>query len=500
VEKVSDVTAVPDNLARHPTVPDAAVPDVAVRDAAAREAATRDFMVDLAGASRREPWAQRQEPSRQREWLVRQQAARLCDELGPAGFSAPRIARQIGVPPRTLRDWRRRLQQDELDPRLRGRPPKQSGFRDRHEVLEVYHEVGPHVGLPTLRAAFPTMPRGELIDLQATFRRHYRATHRRSTETLHWTTPGRVWAMDYAQPPSPIDGCYGRVLAVRDLASGMQLAWLPVLDETAETTAAVLQMLFAWHGAPLVLKSDNGSPFISRLLYELLSAWEVASLFSPPQMPGYNGSCEAGIGVLEVRTNFLAAVVGHPLLNPSGNSLLWTSADLEAARQQANEFHRPWGHRGPTRSELWTARSPITVDERAAFSLTLARCHEQVRDALAGPLARGNAQDAASLAHGNSSQPACSADRDVGHRATLAHGSSPTVDAAVGQDQTNRTYASPGPLPWCGAPGGAVHGASDQALIHRRAVRQALVGQGLLSITRRSIHLPLKRLKTAKIS
>jgi transposase-like protein len=227
VEKVSDVTAVHDNLPHHPTA-------LTARDAAA-DAATQDadFMADLAGASRREPWAHRQEPRRQRERLVRRQAAALCDELSPAGFSTPRIARQIGVVPRTLRDWRHRLQQDELDVRLRGRPPQQSGFRDRHEVLEVYHEVGPHVGLPTLRAAFPTMPRGELIDLQATWRRHYRATHRRSMETLEWTTPGRVWAMDHAQPPSSIDGYYRRVLAVRDLASGMQLAWLPVLDETA---------------------------------------------------------------------------------------------------------------------------------------------------------------------------------------------------------------------------------------------------------------------------
>jgi hypothetical protein len=251
--------------------------------------ATPDVVADLAGASRRDPWAERQQSRRQQERLVRQQAAVLCDELGPAGFSAPRIAQQIGLAPRTLRHWRRRLQQDELDARLLGRPPKQSDFRDRHEVLEVFHEVGPHVGLPTLRVAFPAMPRGELIDLQATFRRHYRVTHRRSTETLHWTTPGRVWAMDHAQPPAPIDGCYRRVLAVRDLATGMQLAWLPVLDETAETTAAVLQLLFAQHGAPLVLKSDNGSPFISRLLYELLAAWQVVPLFSPPRVPAYNG-------------------------------------------------------------------------------------------------------------------------------------------------------------------------------------------------------------------
>jgi transposase InsO family protein len=380
----------------------------------------------------------------------------------------------------------------------------------------VYHEVGPHVGLPTLRAAFPTMPRGELIGLQAGYRQAYRATHRRSGETLHWAAPGRVWAMDHAQPPAPIDGCYERALAVRDLASGMQLAWLPVLDETAETTAAVLQLLFAWHGAPLVLKSDNGSAFISQLLYDLLAAWEVVPLFSPPRMPEYNGACEAGIGALKVRTDSLAAIVGHPVcpsrcVNPSGESSpVWTSADLEAARQQANEFHRPWGHRGPTRSQVWNTRQPIVADERAAFSLTLARCHEQVQGALAVPLARGSAPDAAplahgnapkaaSLAHGNSSQSECSAGDDAQAPATLACGSSQTVDACIQEDQANSNPPPSRSLLRRVVPGGAVHGASDQALIHRRAVRQALVERGLLSITRRSIHLPIKRLRSAKI-
>jgi transposase InsO family protein len=412
-------------------------------------------------------------------------------------------------------------------------------------VLEVFHEVGPHVGLPTLRATFPTVPRSELTDLQAAFRQHVRVTYRRSMEELHWTTPSRVWAMDHAQPPSPIDGCYRRVLAVRDLASGMQLAWLPVLDETAETTAAVLRMLFACHGAPLVLKSDNGSPFISQLLYELLAAWEVVPLFSPVQMPEYNASCEAGIGALKDRTSALAARstrVLDALGRAFEGSLLWTSDDLEAARRQANELHRPWGHRGPTRSELWAARSPITADERAAFAVTLARCHQRAADALGVTLAQGQPSgpgepaspahgshpqagdaaprsmspqaqhlQAANLAHGNSPQvasaaePAHAAGGAHADRGAPAHGNSQTVDAAAQEDQANKNSVvndrgvASDPLTLGAIPRVCVHGSSLQAIIHRRAVRQALVKQGLLSITRRSIHLPIKRLRWAKI-
>ena len=91
------------------------------------------------------------------------------------------------------------------------------------------------------------MPRGELIDLQADYRGEYHTQHRQSVEQLTWTTPGRVWAMDHHESPHSIDGIYPAVLAVRDLASGLQLAWLPVPDQTAESTVWVLAPLFAQH-------------------------------------------------------------------------------------------------------------------------------------------------------------------------------------------------------------------------------------------------------------
>jgi hypothetical protein len=51
---------------------------------------------------------------------------------------------------------------------------------------------------------------------------------------------------------------------------------------------------------------------------------------------------------MKQRTNSLAA--------RGGRIVHWTSDDLAAASWQANEFHRPWGHRGPTRREVWAAR------------------------------------------------------------------------------------------------------------------------------------------------
>src|SRR5262249_36803615 len=133
------------------------------------------------------------------------------------------------------------------------------------------------------------------------YRRIWRRRRRLLLHRLHWRRPGTVWAIDFTEPQQPIDGCYPRLLAVRDLASGYQLLWLPVADESEDTAIPALQALFRQHGAPLVLKSDNGSAFIGERLALLLQSLQILPLFSPPRLPSYNGSCEAGIGSMKTR-------------------------------------------------------------------------------------------------------------------------------------------------------------------------------------------------------
>jgi transposase InsO family protein len=204
-----------------------------------------------------------------------------------------------------------------------------------------------------------------LADLQSDYRFAYQDAHRQVVETLTWTTPGTVWAIDHTQPPQPVDGVYRQILAVRDLASGMQLAWTPVLDATAQEAALVLTSLFSQHGPPLVLKSDNGSAFISQKFHELLDAWHVTPLFSPPRTPRYNGACEAGIGAGKSRTAYRAARLGR-----FGE---WTSDDLEAARCWANEHHYPHGLAAGTPAARFAARPLIDPAVRAAFQATIQR-------------------------------------------------------------------------------------------------------------------------------
>ena len=59
--------------------------------------------------------------------------------------------------------------------------------------------------------------------------------------------------------------------------------------------------VFAEHGPPLVLKSDNGSHFTGGNFPDLLAAHRVEHLLSPPYWPRYNGAVEAGIHALKDR-------------------------------------------------------------------------------------------------------------------------------------------------------------------------------------------------------
>ena len=133
----------------------------------------------------------------------------------------------------------------ELVPRLRGRPCREVTYAERVCVETLLEETGPRLGLPTLESCCPDVPRCVLAYLLEGYRRQFQAEHRLVVETLHWFRAGSVWAIDHSQPPGPIDGCYGQILAIRDLASGMQLAWTPVADATAAEALPVLEALVA---------------------------------------------------------------------------------------------------------------------------------------------------------------------------------------------------------------------------------------------------------------
>jgi transposase InsO family protein len=312
-----------------------------------------------------------QREQRQRERLVRAEAAALASTWQEQGVPQREIAELLDCPARTLRLWQHQLETGQMGAAPLGRPPLHCTAAQGQEVLSFLHGHGPWVGLPTLTGRFGTVPQAELRELLLVFRHLWVQQHPRQRCVLQWHAPGTVWAMDFTKVAQPIDGLYPYVFAVRDLASGQQLAWRPVLDTKANTAQAELELLFTIHGAPVVLKSDNGSAFLAESTKNKLGRWQVWPLYSPPGQPGYNGAIEASIGSLKKRTQHAAYLAGH--------AGYWTSADLDRARQLANERARPRGGQGPTPQELWESRRPPTLDERTAFGAAVRRLENHVR-------------------------------------------------------------------------------------------------------------------------
>jgi transposase InsO family protein len=87
-----------------------------------------------------------------------------------------------------------------------------------------------------------------------------------------------------------------------------------------------LRQLFAQYDSSLVLKSDNGSPFIAHETRCFCRCEGVVNLLSPPLTPQYNGSIEAAGGQLKTRAALIAR---------QQSCDTWSSDILEAARLAA---------------------------------------------------------------------------------------------------------------------------------------------------------------------
>lgn len=296
------------------------------------------------------------------------------------------VADGIGVSTRSLRRWHRAWDDDRLAAKQRGRPPSLLPAWIRRDTIALLEISGGDLGVPTLQNYFPEATRAALEDLK---RRYRRIECRRSLiHVLYWRRVGAVWAADFSDPPAPIEGLYRHLANVRDLAGQQQLSSMPVYDETVKTTRLVLESLVQWHGAPLVLKVDNGSAFRSHEMQAWAAKHGIFLLYSPPRTPEYNGAVEAGNGAIKTRAQHHAARHDRPWE--------WTCDDVEAARLQANETGRPFGSHGPSPDEKWQTREPIRDEERVAFAAEYQRqlaSERQDRGILEDVLLQGRERD-----------------------------------------------------------------------------------------------------------
>lgn len=303
---------------------------------------------------------------------VQCRAVGLWQTAGGQGAACDEVSRRLGICPRTLRRWRGAADGAGAC-REPGRPRFRLDRKLRHDIRQSIKQLGLRTGVETFKARFPDVPRRVLAAVKDHYRYVLARWRRRQLARLEWTLPGRVWAMDHAEPPLSVENKYDYILSVRDLASGHQLAWQPIRKADAATTVAMLAGLFAEHGPPLVLKSDNGKALTQGGVPALLAEHVVTPLLSPVYRPQYNGGCEAGVNAMKTRTEDVALI--------HDRSRRWTTDDLAQALQIANEFHRS-GPRTASHAERWRQRQPITADERALFLAKLHKCRETLAAAL----------------------------------------------------------------------------------------------------------------------
>ena len=177
----------------------------------------------------------------------------------PTGRSrAATLRMDLCLSDRTLRDWRESWANDKLHPGSRGRPSKRASQDQRLEMIGILWMLGVGTGWDAIKPSFPDLSRREGRRLLRRVRKLWKRLERDGELALEWKRPGTVWALDFTDAPNAIDAMYPYILDVRDLASGKQLMSLPCEDETEATATAAMKALIAQHGAPLVLKADNG--------------------------------------------------------------------------------------------------------------------------------------------------------------------------------------------------------------------------------------------------
>ena len=291
------------------------------------------------------------------EQSARCQVVAACQAVATRGVPMIWVTRHLAISERTVRRWRQTEDVSLTTPC--GRPPQCASREDRNVVYRFLKERGASTPLVAVRAAFPQLRRVDVHELLRRFRRLARRRAQRHQCRLEWRRPGAVWAADFKERREPLEGRYGWILSIKDLGSGFQLAWQPLVEATAAEVQAIYAELFAEHGPPLVMKSDNGGQFKADETKGLLAEHRVIPLYSPKRHPQYNGGVERANGQL---ASYQEALAQHHN-RPAGP----TCDDAESARQLANELAHPQGWQGPTARQLWEERMPLTPQERDAF-------------------------------------------------------------------------------------------------------------------------------------
>ena len=173
-----------------------------------------------------------------------------------------------------------------------------TGLRSR--VLEELHDVHPGiVRMKALARSYVWWP-GVDQDIEDAVR-HCQVCQvnqsKPAAATAHpWEFPTKPWERLHIDHAGPMNGNTFLVL-VDSHSKWPEVERVPSTD--AKTTCAVLRKLFATHGIPRTLVSDNGAGFASAELQQFLARNGVKHVFSAPYHPSSNGQAERYVRIFK---------------------------------------------------------------------------------------------------------------------------------------------------------------------------------------------------------
>ncbi len=229
-------------------------------------------------------------------------------------WSSQRLCRFLGVPYSSFRRWKQRLEHGQP---VRRRPgPKKVVSLTleelRGDLAHLHHGRERSRGAGGLYRQYRTqISRRELAALLEAARRTLARQRQADLRHVTWHVPGLVWSLDDTELTRLPQRLH--LHQVQDVASRYKFTPWVGQRLAGDAVARRLEQLFVQHGAPLVLKRDNGGNLNDHAVDEVLARYLVMPLNSPPEYPRYNGGMEHAIRELkEALAEKLLA--GGPLL------------------------------------------------------------------------------------------------------------------------------------------------------------------------------------------
>lgn len=136
--------------------------------------------------------------------------------------------------------------------------------------------------------------RRDLMNLVELARREKQAERLQRMRRITWNSTGVVWSMDDVEYRRNPDG--SRIFTHNQMDLASRFGFPPIASTggvlSGEIIAKLLEERFKRHGAPLVLKRDNGKNLNHKDVNKVLSEFLVIPLNNPTYYPPYNGVME----------------------------------------------------------------------------------------------------------------------------------------------------------------------------------------------------------------